>query len=150
MAVDADQSVESGAETGGETSGDSKGGGANVTLLYAAIGVLLLIVGLLGGYLLAQTGQPAAAVAPLAQTHAQHAAHGSVNLNLPAELTQFMSGWGCPCGCGDPLLECHCSEPNGAEEIRGYVKNLYDDDIPLEVIRDRVIKRYGASVVGGL
>ena len=119
-------------------------GNNNTRILYAAIGVLLLTCGLLGGLLLGSSGKTTPDTVPIQQNVAARP------VNLPPELTQLMRTWMCPCGsCRDALLDCVCSDANGAREVTAYVRGLHADGVPLEEIRQRAIDRYGATVVGG-
>ena len=117
----------------------------NSRILYAAVCVLLLACGLLGGLLLGS-----ARTAPEAVPTQQSVAAARPVANLPPELTQLMRTWMCPCGsCQDALLDCACNDANGAREVTGYVRGLHAEGVPLEEIRKRAIERYGATVVGG-
>ena len=118
----------------------------NSRILYAAVGVLLLVCGLLGGLLLGGSR----ATAPETVPAQQMVAAARPVANLPPELTQLMRTWMCPCGsCRDALLDCACDDANGAREVTAYVRGLHADGVPLEEIRQRAIDRYGATVVGG-
>ena len=115
-------------------------------VLYAAVCVLLLACGLLGGLLL---GGSRTAPAEALPAQPGLAAARPVS-NLPPELAQLMRTWMCPCGsCRDALLDCVCNDANGAREVTAYVRGLHADGVALEDIRKRAIDRYGATVVGG-
>ena len=120
-------------------------GNSNNRILYAAVGVLLLTCGLLGGLLLGSSRT--AAPEPVA---VQQRVPARPVANLPPELTQLMRTWMCPCGtCRDALLDCVCDDANGAREVTAYVRGLHAEGVPLEEIRQRAIDRYGATIVGG-
>ena len=69
------------------------------------------------------------------------------DIPLPAELTRSASGWKCNCGtCKDLLLECVCTHPRGALEVKRYMLELHSAGTPLEEIRQKVSERYGTIV----
>lgn len=52
----------------------------------------------------------------------------------------------CPCGsCSDKLFECKCAR---AKEITGYLNSLIDRAISEDGIRDRMVEKYGDSIIG--
>ena len=121
----------------------------NTLVLYSAIGVLLLVSGLLGGVVVGNLGHgPVVGERGLSLSQP---ASSPPAIRLSPELSQFMAGWMCPCGsCEDLLVECPCDMPNGAHEVRTYVRQLNADGVTLDDIRNRVVDRYGSTVVGAM
>ena len=114
--------------------------------LIAALVLMSLVAGFLGGYIFHGAQSPRPPIAQFAVPQAQP----SSSVAVPPELLSFLSGWNCPCGdCEDRLLECDCGMPRGATEVKQFVVDLHSEKVPLSEIREQVIERYGRSVIGG-
>lgn len=116
----------------------------NFIFLYSLVAVLLLIVGILGGYILFKERGGQTAVSSMVAP-AGHVAGPEV----PPRGLELAKGWKCMCGaCADDLLVCHCDDPNGAHEIKKAISDGIAAGKSDQTLREELVKKYGVALLG--
>ena len=80
---------------------------------------------------------------PLTPPSGTFAPTESLSPETLAAIQTFM----CPCGCGNLLEECECTQPGGATEARAQVQQLLDEGKTIEEITDVMVNTYGDAVL---
>ncbi|MBI5166731.1 MAG: hypothetical protein HY998_03170 [candidate division NC10 bacterium] len=60
-----------------------------------------------------------------------------------AEAAEIIAKFNCPCGrCQLTLTECHCDDPRGAVEVKGFIQARLDEGKPKDEVIRLVKEKY--------